>query len=193
MDVVGYLTGFGLATAAGLNAWLPLLAVGLLARYTGFVDLDGQWSMLTETPVLIGLGAVAVLDFVGDKVATVDHVLHAVGTVIAPATGALSALGATDTLNVSPVAMTIIGLVAAETTHGTRMAIRPFVTVGTAGVGNPVVSFVEDAVSAVLAVLAIIAPIIAVILIGVLAWLAWRLLKRIRRRRGGPEPPPSPA
>ena len=145
-------------------------------------------SILTER------GREEALRFAGEVMAVLLVVLViAVGTVIAPATGALSALGATDTLNVSPVAMTIIGLVAAETTHGTRMAIRPFVTVGTAGVGNPVVSFVEDAVSAVLAVLAIIAPIIAVILIGVLAWLAWRLLKRIRRRRGGPEPPPSPA
>jgi hypothetical protein len=198
VDVVGYLTGFGLATAAGLNAWFPLLAVGLIARHTGLVDLDGQWHMLEETPVLIALGAVAVLDFIGDKVATVDHVLHMVGTVIAPVTGALSAVGATDTLNVSPVAMTIVSIAAAETTHGTRMAVRPFVTVGTVGAGNPVVSFVEDAISATLAILAILAPIVATLLIVLLAWIVWRLLRRLRRRvrqrrGGGPEPPPAPA
>ena len=34
-DVLGYFTALGLATAAGLNAWIPLLATGLLARFTG--------------------------------------------------------------------------------------------------------------------------------------------------------------
>ena len=36
---VELLTGFGLATAAGLNAYIPLLALGLLARFTDLVTL----------------------------------------------------------------------------------------------------------------------------------------------------------
>ena len=58
-DVLGYCTALGLATAAGLNAWIPLLATGLLARYTGLIDLDDTWDVLEQTPVLIALGAVA--------------------------------------------------------------------------------------------------------------------------------------
>ncbi len=195
MDVVGYLTAFGLSTAAGLNAWFPLLAVGLLAKYTDLLDLTGHWEVLSTTPVLIGLLLVSILDFVGDKIAAVDSVLHAVGTVVAPTTGIVSGLSATGTLDVSPVAITLIGLVAAETTHGTRTAIRPFVTVSTGGLGNPVVSLVEDVFSAGLAFAAIAAPVVALLLIMALAWGAWRFLRRMRRRgrRGGPEPPPAPA
>ena len=63
---------------------MPLLATGLLARSTGWIDLGGGWDALEQTPVLLGLGAVAVADFVGDKIPAVDHVLHAAGTVIAP-------------------------------------------------------------------------------------------------------------
>ena len=146
MDIVGYFTALGLATAAGLNAWIPLLATGLLARWTDVIDLDGTWASLEDTAVLIALAGVAVLDFVGDKVPGVDHVLHGAGTVIAPVTGVVAALASSSALDVSPALMTIIGLVAAETSHGTRMAIRPFSTATTAGAGNPVISLIEDVV-----------------------------------------------
>ena len=36
------LTGFGLAAAAGLNAYIPLLALGLLARFTDLVTLPAS-------------------------------------------------------------------------------------------------------------------------------------------------------
>ena len=55
MDIVGYCTALGLATAAGLNAWIPLLATGLLARYTDVIHLDGTWANLENTAVLIAL------------------------------------------------------------------------------------------------------------------------------------------
>ena len=33
------MTGFGLATAAGLNAYIPLLSMGLLGRFTNLIHL----------------------------------------------------------------------------------------------------------------------------------------------------------
>ncbi len=183
MDVVGYFTALGLATAAGLNAWIPLLATGLLARYTNVIHLDGTWANLENTGVLIALAAVAVVDFVGDKVPGVDHALHAVGTVIAPVTGVAAALSSSSALDVSPALMTIIGLVAAETSHGTRMAIRPFSTVTTGGLGNPVVSLIEDVASVALSVVAIILPVLAALLVVAMFAVAWRVIRRLRRRR----------
>jgi len=188
MDVVGYFTALGLATAAGLNAWIPLLATGLLARYTNAIHLDGTWANLENTGVLIALAAVAVADFVGDKVPGVDHALHAVGTVIAPVTGVAAALSSSSALDVSPALMTIIGLVAAETSHGTRMAIRPFSTVTTGGLGNPVVSLVEDVASVALSVVAIILPVLAALLVAAMFAVAWRVIRRLRRRRAQAAP-----
>lgn len=188
MDIVGYFTALGLATAAGLNAWIPLLATGLLARYTNVIHLDGTWANLENTGVLIALAAVAVVDFVGDKIPGVDHVLHAAGTVIAPATGVAAALSSSSALDVSPALMTIIGLVAAETSHGTRMAIRPFSTVTTGGLGNPVVSLIEDVASVALSVVAIIVPVLAALLVVAMFAVAWRMIRRLRRRRA-----PAPA
>lgn len=179
-EILGYCTALGLSTAAGLNAWVPLLATGLLARWTGWIDLEGGWDALEQTPVLLGLGAVAVADFVGDKIPTVDHVLHAAGTVIAPVTGVVAGLASTGTLDVSPAAITVIGLVAAETAHGTRMAIRPFSTATTAGAGNPVLSLIEDAVSVTLSFAAIALPLLALLLVLALFAAAWTALRRLR-------------
>ena len=44
------LTGFGLASAAGLNAYIPLLALGLLARFTDLVSLPAGWAWLDPAP-----------------------------------------------------------------------------------------------------------------------------------------------
>jgi hypothetical protein len=192
-DLTAYFTALGLATAAGLNAWLPLLATGLLAKYTDLLDLDGSWATLENTGVLLALAGVTVADFVGDKIPAVDHGLHAAGTVIAPATGAVAALSSSCALDVSPALMTIIGLVAAETSHGTRMAIRPFSTATTAGVGNPVLSLIEDVLSLGLSVVAIALPVLALLLVVALLVAAWRVIRRLRRIRARPAPPvPAP-
>jgi hypothetical protein len=181
-DVLGYFTALGLSTAAGLNAWIPLLATGLLARYTGLIDLEGGWDALEQTPVLLGLAAVAVADFTGDKIPAVDHALHAAGTVIAPVTGVIAGLASTGTLDVSPAAVTVIGLVAAESAHGTRMAIRPFSTATTGGAGNPVLSLIEDVVSFVLSFAAIALPVLALLLVIALFSAAWIAVRRLRAR-----------
>jgi hypothetical protein len=45
---VELITGYGLATAAGLNAYIPLLAVGLLGRFTDLITLPHTWSWLED-------------------------------------------------------------------------------------------------------------------------------------------------
>jgi hypothetical protein len=77
--IAGYFTALGLSTAAGLNAYIPLLTVGLLNRYTDLIDLPAPWDNLGD-PVILGIvGVVGVADFIGDKVPIVDHVLHVIG------------------------------------------------------------------------------------------------------------------
>ena len=65
------LAAFGLSGAAGLNAWIPLLVAGLLDR-AGQLELADRYDALATTPGLIVLGALFVLDFVGDKVPAID-------------------------------------------------------------------------------------------------------------------------
>ena len=61
------LAAFGLSGAAGLNAWIPLLAAGLLGPRRP-APARRAYDVLATTPGLIVLGVLFALDFVGDKV-----------------------------------------------------------------------------------------------------------------------------
>jgi hypothetical protein len=188
--VTGLLRAFGLSTASGLNAYVPLLAVGLLARYTGFVHLNPPYDVLAHPVVLVVLAVLGVLDFVADKVPAVDHALHVVGLVIHPVAGAILFLAASDDAgSVHPVLAAVCGLLLAGGTHAARMSARPVATVTTAGVANPFVSLAEDTVSLVLSVLSILVPVVAALLVLLLAVLAFWLLRRRWRRRAKAIPP----
>lgn len=174
---------FGLSGAAGLNAWIPLFATGLLDRL-GAIDLASPYSDLSSTPALIIMGAGLVLDFVGDKVPAVDHVLHVAGTVIAPVSGAVVFIAQTGThTEIPPVASLLIGSAVSGSFHAGRSALRPVSTATTAGAGNPILSLIEDVSSVVLTVLAVVAPILAFLLV-VAALVALAVSFRSLRRRG---------
>src|SRR5690349_13036997 len=182
-------SAFGLSTAAGLNAYLPLLTVGLLARYTNLIHLDGPYSLLSHPVVLLVIAVLALLDFIGDKIPAVDHALHAVGLVVAPVAGAILFMAANSSSgSVSPLLAAICGILIAGTTQGARATARPLATVTTAGIANPVISFFEDVVSLVLSVLAVLLPILAFLLVLLFAFLLVMLSRRVLRRRGGPPP-----
>ena len=183
------LAAFGLSGAAGLNAWIPLLAVSLLGR-AGQLELADGYDWLASTPGLSVLGVLFALDFVGDKVPAVDSLLHAAGTLVHPAAGAIVFAGPTEIpTDVPSIVLFALGASVAGSLHATRATIRPVSTTMTAGAGNPVLSLAEDLVSAVLSVVAVFAPLlgaICLLAVVVLAVLWWRRVRRSRRRRGLP-------
>ena len=145
--LIALATGLGLATASGLNAYLPLLTIGIFARL-GWIELAAPFDLLTNVFVLLIIAALAVLDFVGDKVPAVDSVLHAGGMVISPIAGAILALASQgDIATINPILVGAAGLIVAGGTHAARAAVRPVVTAATGGTANPVVSAVEDGAS----------------------------------------------
>jgi len=176
MDI---LTGLGLSGAAGLNAWLPAFAGALLTRL-GVVELGEPFDELSKTPALIVLGLLTAADFVGDKIPAVDHLLHTVGTVIAPISGTVLFTGETDA---SLLVSLIAGGTTAEAVHAARSAVRPLSTVGTAGIGNPALSLLEDLGSGLLTLFAFILPVLAVVAVAAVLALGLVLWRRGRRRR----------
>ena len=175
------LAAFGLSGAAGLNAWLPLFASAMLERF-GVVQLDAPFDDLSSTPGLVVLGVLATADFVGDKVPVVDHVLHAAGAVVAPASGALLFLGQTGIeTDLPPLAAVVLGAVTAGSIHAGRAAARPISTATTAGLANPVVSLAEDAGSGALVAVAFVLPAVAAVLVAALLVGVFLVVSRVRR------------
>jgi hypothetical protein len=182
---MGYFTALGLSTAAGLNAYIPLLTVGLLSRYTDLIDLPAPWDGLGDPLVLGIVGVVGLADFIGDKVPIVDHVLHVIGLAVAPVVGGLLALATATTFDIDPGLTVGLGVAAALATQVGRTAARPVSTATTGGGGNPVVSFAEDGVSGALSVTALVWPVVTAVLaviVLVVVFLLWRKWREVRSR-----------
>lgn len=180
--LAGLLSSLGLSGAAGLNAYIPLLVVGLLSRLD-VIHLNAPYDLLANPWVLLGVGVIGLLDFVGDKIPGVDHALHVFGGVVNAAAGAVLFAAQTGVADVPPALSLALGLIVAGGVHATRAAVRPVATATTGGLANPVLSTAEDGTSLTLSLLAVFAPLLAVLgLAGVLA-LAYRLWGQARRKR----------
>jgi len=177
--MLGLLAAFGLAAATGLNAYLPLLIVGLVARFTDLIALQAPWSALTNPVVLVIIGVLLAIEFTVDKIPAVDTVNDVIQTMFRPAAGAILFAASSNVIsNVSPVLAMACGLLIAGGVHTAKSVARPAVTAGTVGIGNPVVSLAEDAVSGVTTIVAIVAPILLGLLLLLAVWLFIRWYNR---------------
>jgi hypothetical protein len=184
MDTVLHLlTAFGISAPAGLNAYLTLLTVGLLGRFTSLLKLNQPFDLLTNEWVLVALGVLVVIEMFADKIAGIDHLNDLLGTVIRPAAGAILFASTTNAVTeVNPVFAFIVGLVAAGSVHAVKATARPVVTATTFGIGNPVVSVLEDILAVATVLLAVIVPILGLALLLVaLLILSWMVVRRNRR------------
>ena len=84
------MTGFGLATAAGLNACIPMLLLGLLGRFTGLIHLPPAWSWLENGWLLTIVGVLLAIEIVADKIPALDSVNDAIQTFVRPTSAASS-------------------------------------------------------------------------------------------------------
>ena len=183
MGVLNVFSAFGLSSAAGLNAYLPLLVVGLTARFTDLIQLNEPWDVLTNWWVIGALTVLLLVEMTVDKIPAVDTLNDVINTAIRPAAGAvLFAAGSGVVGEVHPVLALICGLLVAGGVHAVKATARPAVTATTLGAGNWLVSALEDVVSFVTTVLAILVPILLVFLIVLFVlFLAWRWTRRRAR------------
>jgi uncharacterized membrane protein len=183
MDLLmGVFTAFGLSASAGLNAYIPLLVVGVIAHYTDWIILNNPWDLLANPWVLIVLGVLVIIEMLADKIPAVNHINDAIQTFVRPAAGAVAfAASAKVITDVHPVLALICGLLVAGSVHAVKsVAIRPVVTATTGGAGNIPVSIAEDIFSTVMSILAIVVPILValILIVMIVLFFQWR-----RRRR----------
>ena len=185
MDLMtGIFTAFGLSASAGLNAYIPLLLVGLLARYTNLINLNQPWDTLANPWIILLLCGLVIIEMLADKIPAVNHINDLIQTLVRPAAGAIAfAASANVVTDVSPVLALAAGLLVAGTVHVAKSgAVRPMVTATTGGVGNIPVSIAEDVVSTLLSFLAIIMPVlVGTLLIVFAAFIVYWLYRRANR------------
>jgi uncharacterized membrane protein len=191
---VDILTALGLSMPAGLNAYIPLLAVALAERF-GWLslrepfDVLGSWWMIAIIAVLLAV------EIVADKMPGVDSANDMVQSVVRPAAGAIVAVAASgQTSSVRPWVLVLMGVLLAGGVHAAKATARPVVNATTAGLGAGAVSTAEDAGALVMSGIAIAMPVLVIVLmvgLVVILVLLWRR-RRAGRRRDDPPPDPPP-
>ena len=187
------LTGFGLATAAGLNAYIPLLALGLLSRFTDLVTLPHGWSWLENGWVMTIVAVLLVVEVVADKIPALDSINDAIQTFVRPTAGGIvfgSGTAAETAAVTDPGAFAhtgqwipvAIGVVTALAVSLTKSTVRPAANIATAGMAAPVLSTVEDFFSVGLVFAAILVPVLVLVAVLALVWAVMRIVRRRRRK-----------
>ncbi|KAB2851895.1 MAG: DUF4126 domain-containing protein [Anaerolineae bacterium] len=189
------LSGLGLSTSAGLNAYLPLILMNLAAQ-AGIIDTKGvPAEVLTSKPALVVFLILLVIETVADKIPAVDSVNDIINTAIRPTAGALMMVVSTSGMSgqVDPEVLTIMSLLAgsasAGSVHAVKATARPAVTLSTAGMGNMVVSVFEDILAIFISLVALLIPFFVVFFmasfVGLILWWIWeRQRKDMLRQRG---------
>lgn len=183
MDI---LAAFGLSASAGLNAYIPLLVVSFLAKFTDMIVLSEPWRALESWWIIGILIVLSVIEFFADKIPAVNHINDIVQTLIRPAAGAiLFAASANVITEIHPIISIAVGLLMAGSVHVVKAAVvRPAVTVATGGMADVPVSILEDVISTTLSVLSVVLPIVVGMVLLILAvWIIWWLTSRSVRTR----------
>lgn len=187
MDALfGIMAAFGLSASAGLNAYIPLLVVGVIAHYSKLIQLNPPYDVLANAWVLIVLGILLIIEMLADKIPAINHINDIIQTGVRPAAGAIIfAASAHVITNVHPVVAILCGLLVAGSIHVVKAAaVRPAVTAATAGTGNIPVSIGEDAIATLLSVISVVVPaLVAVLLVVLFALIIWWFWRRANHKR----------
>ena len=187
MDLImGVFSAFGLSASAGQNAYIPLLIVALVARYTDLITLNSPWDTVTNGWIIGLLVVLSLVEFFADKVPAVNHANDVLQTFIRPAAGAiLFAASAQVVSDIHPVLAMAAGVLVSGSVHAAKsLAVRPAVTATTGGAGNVPVSILEDVISAILSILSLVIPIlVGSIIVLFVSWIIWRWWRKANQMR----------
>ncbi len=181
-SLLGIFSAFGLSASAGLNAYIPLLVIALMTRFTDLITLNSPWDALTSWWIIGLLVILSLIEFLVDKFPVINHINDVViQSFIRPTAGAIAFAASTNVVtDINPVLALGLGLLISGGVHAVKSAaIRPAVTAATGGTANVPVSVAEDVTSTTLSILSIVVPIAVMIVVALFfTWVIWHFYLR---------------
>ena len=179
--------GLGLASVAGLRAFLLLALFGLFARL-GFLVPPDILGLATGWSLVGVFAALAVLEIALDKVRALDPAFGYAMIPFKAAAGAglfatMLAPGATLEPGVAPGLVAGAGI--AVLVAVLAVILRPSTGTPAAGVSSAFLSAIQDAVALVGGILSFFVPYVSVLLVAFLLFFFNRIRKRRGRKFGG--------
>ncbi|WP_166174443.1 DUF4126 domain-containing protein [Rubrobacter tropicus] len=174
--------GIGIASIAGVRAFLPLVLVYYLSLPEGpfLFGTFPVWAVISALAILV------VLESVLDKVGAAERVFNYVMVPIRVAAGALvfGIMSGVATIS-EAVPWLIAGAVIAGVVAVLKVLLRPSARDASSGVSTAFLSFIEDVIGLVGGVLALFVPYLPALLVAFLLFFFSRIRKRRGRKFGG--------
>jgi Domain of unknown function (DUF4126) len=185
--VVWFGLGVGLASVAGVRAFVPLALYALFARL-GFIVPPDLLGLQSDWTVVGVFSALAIVEIVLDKVRAIDPAFGYAMVVVRGLAGA--ALFATmfepgALLDASAVPGLVFGGAIATLVAVLKVIIRPSSSTSAAGVSTAFLSAIEDVVAVLGGVAGLFLPFVPLLLVGYLLFFFNRIRKRRGRKYGG--------
>lgn len=176
--------GVALSAASGFRIFVPLLVANLAGKFGVFVLADNM-SWMADTPVTIVLAVAVVFELAAYYVPVVDNLLD---TIAAPAAVVAGTLLTTSFLQIDdPMLQWGLGLIAGGGVAGTIQAGTSLLRLGstkfTGGLGNNILTSIENGLSVFISLIALIIPVfIGLIVLYFVIWI-WRKLYARKRSK----------
>ncbi|MGL6291096.1 MAG: DUF4126 domain-containing protein [Silanimonas sp.] len=181
-DAPLFALGLALACLAGIRAYLTVFGVAV-AALLGWMPLPAGMEVITSPWVLGTAGALALVEFLADKIPGVDSAWDLVNTLARVPVGAFLASAAFSPDGEWSLAAAAVGGAAALSTHALKSSARVAINASPEPVSNWVASGTEDALAVGGLMLTVVAPVVAVVVLLAFTvgglYLGWRLLRRV--------------
>lgn len=172
--------GVGLASATGFRVFLPLFFVSL-ASYFNWLPMQESWMWLASLPALIVLGVAMLFEILAYYIPFVDNLMDSIAIPLSAIAGTV--LFSSQFAETNEVLKWGLGIIAGGGTAATistaLSGLRVASSTSTAGLGNPVVSTVENTGATVMSVLAVFLPILAILITAVLLYYFIRFGRKL--------------
>jgi hypothetical protein len=182
--------GIGLASVAGLRAFLPLLVMCLLVAF-GLFELSAAFPQVfgggdgRGVYVAGALAVLAVAEIVLDKVKSVERFFNIGMVPVRALSGALLFVGTLLPGMANLMLWFVLGAVIAGAVAVLKVVLRPPAGVTSSGVSTSFLSFMEDLVGLIGGAIAFFVPLLPAVLAAFLLFFYARIRKRRGRKFGG--------
>jgi hypothetical protein len=176
-------SGVGIASVAGVRAFLPLALVAVLAQL-GLFELPAPYDAAVGWLAVAVLAALAVLEILADKIRTLARGFNIAMVPVRAAAGAVLFAVAYGP-QAPAVYLLAAGAVVAGLIAVLKVLLRPSSGSSTAGVSTAFLSTSEDVVAVVGALLALLVPFLPLLLVAFMLFFYFRVRRRRGRKYGG--------
>ncbi len=190
--LMSLLLGIGLSAACGFRVFLPPLVLSTAALYFG-VPLPDQLTWLATDTAFLAFLTATLLEIGAYYVPWLDNALDTVSTPGAVIAGTL--ITGSLIADLDPLLQWSLALIAGGGTAGAVQAatnsVRLASTATTAGIGNPIVATIENALSVFFSIMAIVFPVITVVVLVIAFvagfWLFFRFMPKRTKPKEAPD------